>query len=101
MKMLACVSVHWCPENCPAVRVRFWFKINVRIRAGGQFSSGVIFLEPCAFSFQNRASYLKIVLVVRYAIVNVKISIRNNNLDKVIYFLLTFLFYARIVCNVV
>ena len=34
-------------ENCPLVRVRVWFRISVRIRAGeGQFSSGAIFLEP-------------------------------------------------------
>ena len=24
-------------ENCPPVRVRVWFRISVRIRAGGQF----------------------------------------------------------------
>ena len=36
-------------ENCGTivVRVRFWFTISVRIRAGGgRFSSGTIFLEP-------------------------------------------------------
>ena len=33
-------------ENCPSVRVRVWFRISVRIRAGRQFSSGSIFLEP-------------------------------------------------------
>ena len=33
-------------ENCPPVRVRVWFRIRVRIRAGGQFSSGAFFLEP-------------------------------------------------------
>ena len=33
-------------ENSPPVRVRVWFRISVRIRAGGQFSSGAIFLEP-------------------------------------------------------
>ena len=33
-------------ENCPPVRVRVWFRINVGIRAGGQFSLGAIFLEP-------------------------------------------------------
>ena len=33
-------------ENCPPVRVRVWFRISVRIRAGGQFSSRAIFLEP-------------------------------------------------------
>ena len=41
----------WCPENCPPVRVRVWFRISVRIRAGrGQFSSGAIFLEPAKVS---------------------------------------------------
>ena len=25
-------------ENCPPVRVTVWFRISVRIRAGGQFS---------------------------------------------------------------
>ena len=35
------------PErNCLPVRVRVWFRISVRIRAGGQFSSGAIYLEP-------------------------------------------------------
>ena len=33
-------------ENCPPVMVRVWFRISVRIRAGGQFSLGAIFLEP-------------------------------------------------------
>ena len=41
-----CLCFWWCSENCPPVRVRVWFRISVRIRAGGQFSSGVIFLEP-------------------------------------------------------
>ena len=27
-------------ENCPLVRVRVWFRISVRIRAGGNFSWG-------------------------------------------------------------
>ena len=35
-------------ENCPPVRVRVWFRISVRIKAGEQFSSGAIFLEPLA-----------------------------------------------------
>ena len=38
-----------CPENFPPreiVRVSVWFRISVRIRAGGQFSSEVFFLEP-------------------------------------------------------
>ena len=30
----------------PPVRVRVWFTISVRISAGGQLSSGGIFLEP-------------------------------------------------------
>lgn len=39
-----------CPENClrgtlPPVRVRFWFRISVGIRAGGDFL-GAIFQEP-------------------------------------------------------
>ena len=33
-------------ENCPPVRVTAWIRISVRIRAGWQFSSGAIFLEP-------------------------------------------------------
>ena len=33
-------------KNCPPVRVRVWFRISIRIRAGGQLSSGAIFLEP-------------------------------------------------------
>ena len=33
-------------ENCRPIRVRVWIRISVRIRAGGQFSSGAIFLEP-------------------------------------------------------
>ena len=30
----------------PPLRVRVWFRISVTVRAGGQFSSGAIFLEP-------------------------------------------------------
>ena len=30
----------------PPVRVRVWFRVRVRIRVRGQFSSGVIALEP-------------------------------------------------------
>ena len=44
------------PDNCPRrklpsppVRVRVWFRVNVRTRTGGQVSSGAIALEP----FQN------------------------------------------------
>ena len=37
--------VERCPENCPSVRVRFWFRVSVKIRVGGQFSSGTIELE--------------------------------------------------------
>ena len=33
-------------ENCPLVRVRVWFRVSVRIRVWGQFSSGAIALEP-------------------------------------------------------
>ena len=39
-------------DNCPGgnlpppVRVRVWFRVSVRIRVGGQFSSGAIVLEP-------------------------------------------------------
>ena len=44
-------------ENCSSVRVRVWFRISVRTRAGGQFSSGAIFLElfmlPSIFEKQN------------------------------------------------
>ena len=44
-------------ENCSPVRVRVWFRISVRTRAGGQFSSGAIFLElfmlPSIFEKQN------------------------------------------------
>ena len=32
--------VERCPENCPSVRVRFWFRVSVKIRVGG----GAIFL---------------------------------------------------------
>ena len=38
-----------CPENCPPIRVRVWFRVGVRIRLGGQFSSGAIVLEPKNF----------------------------------------------------
>ena len=37
-------------ENCPPVRVRVWFRISVRISAGGQFYAGAIFLEPFSMS---------------------------------------------------
>ena len=30
----------------PPVRVRVWFRVSVRIKVGGQFSSGAIVLEP-------------------------------------------------------
>ena len=30
----------------PPVRVRVWFRVSVRIRVGGQLSSGAIVLEP-------------------------------------------------------
>ena len=37
----------WCPENCPRakllpVRARVWFRISVRIRAGGNFPRTVL-----------------------------------------------------------
>ena len=42
-----CMSGKLPPRKIgPPVRVRVWFRISVRIRAGGQFSSGAIFLEP-------------------------------------------------------
>ena len=37
-------------KNCPPVRVRVWFRVSVRIRFGGQFSSGAIVLEPFSIS---------------------------------------------------
>ena len=51
----------WCPENCPRgklppVRVRVWFRISVRIRAGGKFSSEAIFLD----SFEIASKYFSI-----------------------------------------
>ena len=33
-------------ENCSPVRVRVWFRVSVRIRVGGNFLQGAIFLEP-------------------------------------------------------
>ena len=33
-------------ENCPPVRVRVWFRVNVRIKVGGKFSLGAIVLKP-------------------------------------------------------
>ena len=44
-------SLERCPENfprgkLPPFRVRVWFRISVRIRTDGQFSSGANFLEP-------------------------------------------------------
>ena len=35
-------------ENCPLVMVRVW--VRVRFKVGGEFSSGVIVLEPYIFS---------------------------------------------------
>ena len=40
-------------ENCPLVRVRIWFRISVRIKAGEQFSSRAIFLEPSTLKPSN------------------------------------------------
>ena len=33
-------------ENCPPVRARVWFRVNVRFRVREQFFSGAIVLEP-------------------------------------------------------
>ena len=39
----------------PPVRVSVWFRISVRIRAGGgQFSMGAVFLEPISIADQLR-----------------------------------------------
>ena len=59
------MQVFRCPENCsrgklPPGQVKVWFRISVRIRAGGQFSLGAIFLEP---SFSKKC--------LLYAFVNV------------------------------
>ena len=48
-KLQVCLS--WCPDYCLRgkllpVRVRVWFRVSVRIKTGGQFSSGVFVLEP-------------------------------------------------------
>ena len=40
------VSGKLSPGKLPPVRVRVWFRISVRIRVEGQFSSLAIFLEP-------------------------------------------------------
>ena len=48
-------------ENCPPVRFRVWFTIRVRIRAGGQFSSGAIFLEL----FKRTTIFLIKLLILR------------------------------------
>ena len=32
--------VERCPENCPSVRVRFWFRVSVKIRVGGAIFLG-------------------------------------------------------------
>ena len=45
------------------VRLKIWFRISVRIRAGGQFSSGEIFLEPF---------YAQILFTLRYSLQNGK-----------------------------
>ena len=44
-------------ENCPPVRVRFWFRISVRIRTRGQFSWGQFF--QIHFLPLNIAKFLK------------------------------------------
>ena len=36
-------------KNFGPVRVRVWFRVRIRIRVGGQFSLGVIALEPETF----------------------------------------------------
>ena len=36
----------WYPDNGPPVGVRVWFRVSVRIRVGGEFSSGAYVLEP-------------------------------------------------------
>ena len=50
----------------PPVRVRVWFRISVRIRAGGQFSSGKIFLEPIYINlfdtFHVKINYVQVSL---------------------------------------
>ena len=33
-------------ENCLSVRVGIWFRVRIRVRVEGQFSSGAIVLEP-------------------------------------------------------
>ena len=40
-------------ENCLSVRVRVWFRVSVKIRVRGQFSSGAIVLEPIGKCHRN------------------------------------------------
>ena len=61
-------TIDRCPENYSPgklpplpVRVRVWFRISVRIRAGGLFSLGTIFLEPIDqfLNFMTLTHYFK------------------------------------------
>ena len=43
-------------ENCPLVRVRVWLRVSFGV--GGQFSSGVIVLEPTFYLFSAILSHV-------------------------------------------
>ena len=55
----------------PPVRLRVWFRISVRIRAGGQFSSEAIFLEPFSQGCYLKMLFQRKTLVTEtYCVVN-------------------------------
>ena len=68
----------WCPENCPQencspVRVSVWFRINIRIRAGG----GGNF--PWGQFFQNPLVYIYVLFEVYFSPRQRNISVNTNS----------------------
>ena len=59
-----------CPDNCPQgklppVSVSVWFRVSVKIKVGGQFSSGTIVLEPYYMNTLGSFVFSELALLTR------------------------------------